>query len=149
MTVLAFAESIQLFPDGTIFLHITLILVMIWVLNRTFFKPINAILASRARHKGGRGGEAAEILREVAKKQKEYDEKMLAVRLESYELIERERAEAVEMRERTIAEARAAAAKRVADEKAQIEKQVMEARVEIALEANKTAEKIASNILKV
>ena len=54
MVFLALAEnSIQLVPDGTIFLHIALILLMIWVLNRTLFKPVNRILETRERMTGG------------------------------------------------------------------------------------------------
>lgn len=147
MVLLAFAESIQLFPDGTLFLHIALILIMIWVLNRTFFKPINAILASRERHKGGRSSEAAEILDEVSRKQKEYEKTMLATRNESYEMIEAERMAAVDARQAVISEARAEAANRVANEKAEIKERVAEAKVEIALEANKMADKITANIL--
>ena len=66
MFLLAFAESIQLFPDGTIFIHIALILLMIWILNRTFFKPINKVIASREKHKAGPGGEADSIMKEVS-----------------------------------------------------------------------------------
>lgn len=147
MYLLAFAESIQLFPDGTLFIHIGLILLMIWVLNRTFFKPINAVLASRDRQKGGKGGEAGEILDEVSKKQSEYDKLMLAARNESYEMIESERSAAVEARQKVIGDAKAEAAKRVSDEKAQIKDRVADAKVEMALEANKMADKIAANIL--
>jgi F0F1-type ATP synthase membrane subunit b/b' len=148
MVLLAFAESsIQLFPDGTIFIHIALILIMIYVLNRTFFRPINAILETRERQKGGRGGEAEEILTEAARKQKEYEAAMLAARNESYVLIEAERNAAIESYQKTVSEAKAAAAKRIADEKASVTHQVSEAKVAIALEANKTADKIAANIL--
>jgi len=65
MFFLAFAESIQLFPDGTIFLHIALILAMIWLLNRTFFRPINRVIESREKQKGGHGSEADNILHEA------------------------------------------------------------------------------------
>jgi len=148
MVLLAFAESsIQLFPDGTIFIHVALILIMIYVLNRTFFRPINAILESREKQKGGRGGEAGEILSEVSKKQKEYEAALLAARNESYELIESERSAALDAYQKTVAEAKAAAAKRIADERASVREQVSEAKVAIALEANKTADKIAANIL--
>ncbi|MGH7784024.1 MAG: hypothetical protein ACREO5_09335, partial [Candidatus Binatia bacterium] len=58
MLFLAFQSSIQLFPDGTIFVHIALILAMIWLLNRTFFRPINRMIESREMQKGGHGGEA-------------------------------------------------------------------------------------------
>jgi len=148
MVLLAFAESsIQLFPDGTLLLHVALILVMIYVLNRTFFRPVNAILETREKKRGGRGGEAANILDDAAKKQKEYEAALLAARNESYELIENERAAAMEMYQSTVSGARTEAAKRIADEKAEIKDIVSEARVAIALEANKTADKIAANIL--
>ena len=59
MHFLALAESsIQLFPDGTIFVHIAIILVMIWILNRTLYKPINRILETREKSKGGHASEA-------------------------------------------------------------------------------------------
>jgi F0F1-type ATP synthase membrane subunit b/b' len=149
MFVLAFAESIQLFPDGSLFIHIGFILIMIYILNRTFFKPINAILKSRERHKGGRGGEADELRQLVSQKQTEYDAKMLAARNESYELIERERAEAVELRQKTISDARAEASKRIADEKDRLRDQVAEAKVDIVREADKMSDKITANILNV
>ena len=148
MVLLAFAESsIQLFPDGTLLIHVALILIMIYVLNRTFFRPINAVLESRDSQKGGRGGEAEAILDDVNKKQKEYDTALLAARNKSYEMIESERAAALDSYQKSISDAKAEASKRIADEKAAIKDQVADAKVAIALEANKTADKIASNIL--
>lgn len=148
MFLLAFAESIQLVPDGTLFIHIALILLMIWVLNRTFFKPINAILEKRSKQKVGRGGEAEEILRNVADKQKQYEKTMLAARSESYEMIESERTKAVEERQSAISAARAETAGLIAKEKELLRDGVAEARVEIVREAQKMAEKIRANILK-
>ncbi|HJS51820.1 MAG TPA: ATP synthase F0 subunit B [Pyrinomonadaceae bacterium] len=147
MFVLAFAESIQLFPDGSLFVHIAFILLMIWILNRTFFRPINAILKARERHKGGRGGEADELRQLVSKKQSEYEAAMLAARNESYELIERERAEAVERRQKMISDARADAAKRLADERDRLRDEVADAKVEIVREANQMSDRITANIL--
>lgn len=149
MFLLAFFEaSIQLFPDGTIILHIALILLMIGLLNRTFFKPINRILDQRERQKGGRGGEAANILKSVAVKEREYEKSLLAARNEGYEFVERERAEAVEARQNRMAEAKAETARMLEDEKRQLKEHVAEARVELVREAREMAEKISSNILK-
>jgi F0F1-type ATP synthase membrane subunit b/b' len=143
------AQSIQLFPDGSLFVHIGFILIMIYILNRTFFRPINAILKAREFHKGGRGGEADELRQLVAQKQSEYDAKMLAARNESYELIERERAEAVELRQKTISDARAETSKRIAEEKDRLRDQIADAKVDIVREADKMADKITANILNV
>ena len=149
MYLLAFAESIQLFPDGTLFIHIALILIMIWVLNRTFFRPINRIIESREKHKGGRGGEAETILKDVAEKQSLYNKSMLEARSEGYDVIEKLRAEAVAERSAKIATAKEETAQAFADEKKQLQDQTAEARATIAREAEEMSDKIAANILRV
>lgn len=150
MFLLAFAEqSIQLFPDGTLFIHIALILIMIWVLNRTFFRPINRIIESREKHKGGAGGEAEKLLGDVAEKEDVYNKAMLEARSEGYELIEKQRAEAVAARQAQVARAKDETAKSLAEQKAQLEAQTAAARSAIATEAEQMADKIAANILKV
>lgn len=148
MFLLAFAESIQLFPDGTLFIHIALILIMIWILNRTFFRPINRVIESREKHRGGYGSEAEAIMSDVTEKQARYNRELLEARSQGYELIEKERSAAVDARQKKIAEAKAATAESVAVEKRQIEQQAAEARTVIAKEAEVMAEKISSNILK-
>ena len=147
MLLLAFAESIQLFPDGTLFIHIALILLMIWVLNRTFFRPINRVIESREKHKGSHGSEADSILADVNKKQLEYEQALLAARSEGYERIEKERAAAVQERQNKIAETKAATAASLAAGRSQISREAAEAKATIAKEAQVMAEKISSNIL--
>ncbi len=149
MYLLAFAESIQLFPDGTLFIHIALILIMIWVLNRTFFRPINRIIESREKHKGGKGGEAETILKDVAEKQGLYNRSMLEARSEGYDVIEKLRAEAVAERSAKIATAKEETAQAFVSEKKQLEDQTAEARASIAKEAEEMSDKIAANILRV
>lgn len=147
MLLLAFAESIQLFPDGTLFIHVALILLMIWVLNRTFFRPINRVVESREKHKGSHGSEADSILADVNKKQAEYEQALLAARSEGYERIEKERAAAVQARQNKIAETKAATAASLAAGKTQINQEAAAAKATIAKEAEVMAEKISSNIL--
>ncbi len=148
MFLLAFAESIQLFPDGTLFIHIALILIMIWVLNRTFFRPINKVIEAREKQKGGAGGEAETILKDVADKESHYTKAMLEARSEGYELIEKQRAEAVLARQVQVARAKEETAASMAEQKAQIEAQTAAARSTIAAEAEQMADRIAANILK-
>ena len=38
--------SIQLVPDGTLLLHLLMVAIMVFVLNRTLLKPINQIWPS-------------------------------------------------------------------------------------------------------
>ena len=148
MVLLAFAESIQLFPDGTLFIHIALILIMIWILNRTFFRPINRVIEAREKHKGGHGSEAEAILSDVNEKQARYNRELLAARSEGYELIEKERAAAISLRQARIAAAKNETAELLDYEKAQVQNQAAEAKSIIAREADAMAEKISSNILK-
>jgi F0F1-type ATP synthase membrane subunit b/b' len=148
MSLLAFAGSIQLFPDGTLFIHIALILIMIWVLNRTFFKPINRVLASRDKSKFGPGGEAGKILSDALEKEAKLNKEMLGARTEGYALIEKQREAAVEMRAKRIADAKAEAASKLAAEKEVLAGQTEAARAEVAAEAEVLAGKIVGNILK-
>jgi len=148
MFLLAFAESIQLFPDGTIFIHIALILLMIWILNRTFFKPINKVIASREKHKAGPGGEADSIMRDVLEKEAKLNQAMLGARSEGYNLIEKERAAAVELRSKKLADAKAEVSAKLAAEKQELEQQADAARAALAAEAEVMAEKISTTVLK-
>jgi F-type H+-transporting ATPase subunit b len=150
MVVLAFAAEggIQLVPDGTILIHIALILLMIWVLNRTFFRPINRVLAARDRNKGGRSGEALDILKQVNEKSLRYETEMRQARAEAYNLIEAERAAALAARQARVESVKAETAQTISQEKASIQKQSEAARTAIAAEAQTMAEKISSNILR-
>ena len=149
MVLLVFAESIQLFPDGTLFIHIALILLMIWVLNRTFFRPINRVIETREKHKGSHGSEAAAILAEVDEKQAKYTKELLSARSEGYEMIEKERAIAVETRQAKVAVAKNETAEKLATGAEHVKREAAEARTVIEKEAEILAEKISENILKV
>lgn len=147
MFLLALAE-VQLVPDGTVIIHVALILIMIFILNRTFFRPINRILESRDKNRGGRFGEAEGILSEVNEKQSKYNQAMLEARSEGYGMIEKERAEAVAKREAALATVKEEVTQKFAAEKSELEQQTAQARAAIAAEAEKMAEKISSNILR-
>jgi F-type H+-transporting ATPase subunit b len=147
MVLLAFQE-VRLVPDGTLLIHIALILLMIWVLNRTFFRPINRVIESRERSKGGRSTEAQEILKQISDKQSRYEQTMLKARSEGYELIERERAKAVAVRQEKIGAVREEVAQKVAQETEELNRQTVQAKAAIAQQAEQMAEKISSNILK-
>ncbi len=146
MFFLAFAE-VQLVPDGTIFIHIALILLMIWLLNRTFFRPINRVIQTREKNKGGRFGEAAEILSRVEEKNSRYQAAILEARSKSYELIEREKAEALAKRQAEIEAVKIETEQTVSKEKEELNRQAAEAKTTIANEAEQMAERISASIL--
>ena len=148
MHLLAFAESIQLFPDGTLFIHIALILLMIWVLNRTLFRPINAVIESRETQKGGHGGEAEAILKDVDEKESKYKHELLDARTAGYELIEKEQKKATAAREQKLADSKTEAAAGFEAGRAALDKDAAEARATIDSDAAKIADKITASILK-
>lgn len=148
MHLLLFAESIQLFPDGTLFIHVALILVMIWILNRTLYRPINKVLAMRERNKGGHSSEAAAILAGVEQKEAHYNKELLDTRSAGYALIEKEQKKAVTAREKKLAETKVEVAEKLETGRAELEKQSSEAEAALRKEAEKMAERIATGILK-
>ena len=148
MHLLAFAEQIQLFPDGTLFLHVALILLMIYILNRTLYRPINRILEARTKNKGNYFGEAEQILGTVTEKETRYNKELLEARSGGYELIEKEQRAAVAERESKLAAAKNEVADRLTSGRAEIDQQVSEARASISSEADSLADRIATGILR-
>jgi F-type H+-transporting ATPase subunit b len=88
-------SSIQLVPDGTLIVHLLMVVVMVAVLNRTLLRPINKILADREKHILGRVDEAQKIQKLTDQKLTEYDSALRAARTEGYQLLEKERSQAV------------------------------------------------------
>lgn len=149
MIALAFLEGgIQLVPDGTIFIHIALILLMIWILNRTFFRPINKVLEARAKSRGGHSSEAETLIKQAEEKSAAYEKQMLDARSKGYQAIEKERSKAVEAKQQQVNAVKEEVSQLIETEKAAITQQVEEARKSISSDAETLAAKIASNILK-
>ena len=148
MTFVAFAEnSIQLVPDGTLFLHIAIILLMVFVLNATLFKPINRILEERERRTRGRSGEAQDILQRVEEKMTQYERTLRETRSEGYRLLEQERATAINERQARLSAVRDEITHSVAEQKRAIQGQVEEARATLEQEARRLASEIGAQIL--
>lgn len=147
MIFLAFAESIQLVPDGTLFVHIIIILVMIFVLNRMLFQPINRVLDERERRTGGRSHEAREILHRIDENMARYERSLRDARTEGYHLLEQQRAEAMSIRQNRVAAEREKVAVLVENEKGAIRAQADAARATLADEARRVAATVSTQIL--
>ena len=146
--LLGFAEdSIQLVPDGTMVLHVIIILVMVYVLNATLFKPINQILAAREKRTKGRLSEAQEIMASVTEKTSDYEKSLRQARAETYAYSEAQRAEAMKDRQQRVNEMRAQLAESLAREKQAIDQQAGSARAELDSESRQIAAEIGSRIL--
>lgn len=146
--VLGFAEnSIQLVPDGTLILHVIIILVMVYVLNATLFKPINMILESREKRTRGRLSEAQEVMKGVKEKLAEYEGSLRQARSEAYALAESQRAEAMMERQRRVNEMRNELAQSITTAKEAIEQQATQARASLEVESRLIARDISSRVL--
>jgi len=146
--VLGFAEnSIQLVPDGTLILHVLIILVMVYVLNATLYKPINQILESREKRTRGRLSEAQEIMKSVKERLADYEGSLRQARSEAYALAESQRAEAMIERQQKVNEMRAQLAQTIATEKEAIQGQAAQAQASLEVESHQIARDISSRVL--
>jgi F-type H+-transporting ATPase subunit b len=140
-------DSIQLVPDGTMLLHVVMILVMVFVLNATLFKPINKILAARDQRTRGRLSEADQILNNVNEKASDYERRLRQARAENYALAEAERGTALQERQQKINELRQQLAESTAKEKEQIRQQAEAARETLLADSRRIAIEIGSRVL--
>ena len=145
---LGFAEnSIQLVPDGTLILHVLIILVMVYVLNATLYKPINSILEAREKRTKGRLSEAQEILKTVSQKVAAYEQSLRQARAEAYAFAESERSSAMQDRQQKLNEMRRQLAESIAKEKQAIEQQAAAARGILDTESRRIAREIGARVL--
>jgi F-type H+-transporting ATPase subunit b len=146
--MIALAENtIQLVPDGTLLIHLVLIVVMVIVLNQTLLKPINRILEERERRTGGKFNEAKELMALADEKARMWEQGLRRARNEAYHLLETERAEALRDRETKLAALKSELGEMVASEKSQIKEQELRAQAELQTEARRLADLIGARVL--
>ena len=148
MSIPAFAESIQLVPDGTLVLHIAIIIAMVFTLNQLLFKPINRILDERENRTRGRSGEALDILQCVRESLSRYENSLRQARAESYRLLEQQQSEASGERQRRVLAVRKELEERIEEQKREIRAQADDARITLEGEARRAAATISSQVLR-
>jgi len=146
--MLAFAESIQLIPDGTILIHIAIIISMVFVLNRLLFKPVLRTLSDREARTHGRTDEARETIRKVGESLSRYENSLRQARAEGYSLLEQQQSEANGERQRKIAEVRGEVEKQLGQEKTEIHAQTEGVRATLLGEAERVASDIRAQVLR-
>ena len=145
---LGFAEnSIQLVPDGTLILHVVIILVMVFVLNATLYKPINRILEAREKRTRGRMSEAQEIMTDVSQKLANYERQLRQARADAYARSEQERTAAMHERQQKLNDMRQELSDSIAKEKQIITEQAEGARGSLETESHRIASEISSRVL--
>jgi F-type H+-transporting ATPase subunit b len=145
--ILAEAQ-IQLVPDATLLLHLVLVVVMVYVLNRTLLKPINDILSEREKQITGRLREAEAMAAESEEKRKKYHDTLREARAEGYRLLEKERAEGLQKKEQQLRQQRDQLSKEVSSQIDQIRKQEQVVKSELEAQAATIGNLISSQILR-
>ena len=140
--------SIQLVPDATLLLHLFLVVVMVFVLNRTLLKPINDILSEREKQITGRLREAEAMAAESQEKLKKYNDALREARAAGYRLLEKERAEGLKEKEQQLRQHRDALSKEVSSQVDQIRKQEQAVKGELEAQAATIGNLISSQILR-
>src|SRR5437868_539319 len=140
--------SIQLVPDGTLLLHVLMVAIMVFVLNRTLLKPVNQILAEREKQIAGRRKEAQALAAETHEKLRKYNDSLREARAEGYRLLERERAEGLKQKEEKLRQHREQLSKEVAAQLEATQKQERLVKGELDAQATALGSLISSQILR-
>ena len=140
--------SIQLVPDGTLLLHLLMVGVMVFVLNRTLLKPINQILSERERQITSHLSEAQRLAAETKEKLQKYNGALREARAEGYRLLEKERAAALKEKDEKVRLYREEMSKTVAAQINTTREQEQKVRAELESQAAAVGELISSQILR-
>ncbi len=145
----SFADSpIQLVPDGTLLLHLVVIMVMVALLNATLLKPINRILEERDRLTKGRFNEARSALLTVDERVREYEARLREARAQSYTLMERERVAASREREQKVVKVKREIGRWLADQKDNLRVEAEKAKRTLKADSRTRAIEISEHILQ-
>ncbi|HEX4951209.1 MAG TPA: hypothetical protein VFZ34_31420 [Blastocatellia bacterium] len=146
LTLLLLAENILAIDGSFLFVFIS-ILLLIFILNATLFRPINKVLEEREKMSGGASHEARDLIREYEKKVMRYEDGIRNARYEAYQYAEAQRREALADRQELIAQAKAEAATQIEAAKQEIAHQAAAARAGLEEEAKVMAAKVSASIL--
>jgi F-type H+-transporting ATPase subunit b len=146
--MLVLSESIQLVPDGTLIIHIAIIITMVFVLNRFLFKPVSRVLSEREARTHGRVSEAREMIQRVTESLSRYETSLRQARAEGYSLMEQRQSEAYSERQRKLASMRKEVEGQIEEQKQEIRSQADVARATLENEARRVAADISSQILR-
>lgn len=146
MIVLALAGSV-LSIDGSFLVIFISILLLIFILNRTLFKPINQVLDERNHLGAGRMAEAKQLLAQYEQRLNGYEQQIQSARAEAYQFMEAHRRDAQAARADMIAQVKSETASQIAAARADISKQTADAKNSLEGEARAMAAVISSQIL--
>ena len=140
--------TIQLVPDGTLLLHLLMVVVMVFIVNRTLLGPINRILAEREKQVEGRLKEAQALAAETEQKLKTYNDALHAARVDGYKLLEKERAEGLKAKDEKVRLEREHTSREVAMQLENIKLQEQSVKRELETQAASISRLISAQVLR-
>ena len=148
LSLLAFAGgAIQLVPDGTLLVHLVLIVVMVGLLNKTLLRPISRVLKEREGRTEGRREEAETVLASAKGKALEYERQLRAARGLGYALLDEERSVASQERDRMVSDVRAEVGRWCDEEREKLKQDEADVKTNLMEDARGRASEIGVRIL--
>lgn len=141
-------NSIQLVPDGTLFLHIILIVLMIFILNLTLFRPVNRVLEEREQSTQGNSQETRGILKQIERSLNKYEQTLWEARASGYHLLEKERAEALQERQTFVTSLRDELHRSTEEQRELIKSQVEQSKLALQEDSGRIATEISFHVLR-
>lgn len=134
--------------DGSFLFIFISILLLIFILNRTLFAPINKVLDEREHLGAGRLHEAKNLLKQYDEKLSHYEQQIRQARAGAYQELETQRKEALTARQQLLDQVKQETATQLTTAKDEIAQQSVTARQTLENEARTMAATISSQILK-
>ncbi len=146
LAIIFLAENILAIDGSFLFVFIS-ILLLIFILNATLFRPINKVLEEREKLSGGTSHEARDLSKEYERKVMLYEDGIRNARYEAYQYAEAQRREALAERQDLMAQIKVEAATQIEVAKQEIGHQTMAARTQLDQDALAMAATISASIL--
>ncbi|HEU4794419.1 MAG TPA: ATP synthase F0 subunit B, partial [Pyrinomonadaceae bacterium] len=128
--------------------HLLMVVVMVFILNRTLLKPINNILAEREKQVEGSIRLAQLMAAETEEKLRRYNAALREARTEGYRLLEKERAAALKEKDEKVRLYREEMSRTVASQVESTREQEEKVRGELESQAAAIGDLISSQILR-
>ena len=138
----------EIFPNWTFVPIVFFLIVLTFILNRTFFRPLEKTLEERNRRIGGARREAEEIKKASQEKALEFERRLRDARREADQQIAKVKTAAVGEKNQVVAHQRSETEKMLQEARADIRAKTEEARGLLESQAQSFAARIASRILK-
>jgi F-type H+-transporting ATPase subunit b len=138
----------EVFPNWTSIPIVFFLIILTYILNRTFFRPIQETLNERDNRIQGARREAEEIRKSSQERISDFDRRMREARREADLLMARAKSEALAEKSKLITRRRAEAEKMLAEAQRDLREKVEIARRQLQQQAAHFAYEIASHILK-